>query len=145
MNSEIHKLVYYSRNCITAPPEQTVEEINQILASARANNSQRGITGALFFNSQIFAQALEGPLEAVESTFEKIQRDPRHSDVVVLQSGKAETRDFPEWTMAFTGATPGESFSAAEKFNPDFSNSSLLGEQVLSMLRELVTQEDFWA
>jgi hypothetical protein len=144
MTNELHRLVYYSRNCIVATPAQTVEEINHILATARINNSEAGITGALFFNSELFAQALEGPLPEVERIFEKIQRDPRHSDVVVIQSGKADSRNFPQWSMAFAGNSAESSFSGAANFNPDFSNSSALGEQILSMLRELVTQEDSW-
>ena len=145
MNNEIHKLVYYSRNRIVAPPEQTAAEIDTILASARANNSREGITGALLFNSELLAQALEGPLPAISKIFEKIQRDPRHSDVVVLQSSAAQIRDFPHWSMAFAGRSSETAIPIATKFSSDLSNSSVLGDEILSMLRELVTQEDSWA
>ena len=145
MNNEIHKLVYYSRNCIAAPPEQTAAEIDMILASARANNSREGITGALLFNSELFAQALEGPLPAISKIFEKIQRDPRHSDVVVLQSSTAPARDIPQWSMAFAGRSSETAIPVATNFSSDLSDSSALGDEILSMLRELVTQEDSWA
>lgn len=144
MTNDLHRLVYYSRNCIEGNPEQTVTEIDDILRSARLNNSREGITGALFFNTELFAQALEGPLPAVEKIFEKIQCDPRHSDVVVIQSGKADSRNFPAWSMAFAGRGSEVSFAAAANFKPDFSNSSAVGEQILAMLRDLVTQEDSW-
>src|SRR4051812_6886241 len=100
MNNTVHKLVYCSRNRIEGTSEQIVEEIQKILSSARRNNALVGITGALLFNEGLFAQVLEGPLDSVERIFEQIQRDPRHSDVTVLQSEPAEHRDFPEWSMA---------------------------------------------
>ena len=64
------------------------------------------MTGALVVDGGCFAQALEGPREAVERTFERIQRDARHSDVVVLQLAAVGRRGFPAWSMAFVGRWP---------------------------------------
>jgi thioredoxin-like negative regulator of GroEL len=146
MNNGIYKLVYCSRNCINTTPEQTVAEIQQILNCARTNNAKVGVTGALLFSSDIFAQVLEGPSKAVEGIFEKIQRDPRHSDVIVLQSEHTEARDFPEWSMAFAGR-PTEHSAAltAALGSGSSSHSSAAAEEVLSLLRNVVVQEDDWA
>ena len=145
MNPNIYKLVYCSRNCIEATPEQTVAEIQNILASARTNNVKVGVTGALLFSANIFAQVLEGPSAAVESIFEKIQRDPRHSDVIILQSEYTETRDFPEWSMAFAGRPTEHSEALTAAIGSGASQASVAAEEVLSLLRGVVVQEDDWS
>ena len=80
----LQRLVYYSRNAIPGTSGELERHIEQILETSRRNNEAVGVTGALMFNNGCFAQILEGPREAVEKTFERIQRDPRHSDVVLL-------------------------------------------------------------
>ena len=60
MTETLYRLVYFSRNLITGMPAEISAEIDSILASARRNNAPLGITGALIFNSGIFAQVLEG-------------------------------------------------------------------------------------
>ena len=55
------------------------------------------------FNSGCFAQVLEGPLGAVAATFERIQRDARHADVMVLDFRPVSERSFGAWSMAFVG------------------------------------------
>jgi hypothetical protein len=65
--------------------------------------------GTLLFNRGCFAQVLEGPREAVERTFERIQRDPRHADVMPLEFAPVARRGFPSWSMAFVArSAPGE-------------------------------------
>ena len=144
MNNEIHKIVYCSRNEIRGTDSQIIAEVQNILATARKNNAKAGITGALLFNEGLFAQVLEGPLSAIEKIFEAIQRDPRHSDVTVLHSGPAESRDFPAWSMAFTAVSSNSAVaSAVPVFREAFANPPKAAVDVLSMLQELVIQEDW--
>ena len=100
----LHRVLYCSRNLIPGAPEAVAAHIRGILAVSRRNNARDGITGGLLFSEGCFAQVLEGPLDALETTFERIQCDERHSDVTVLQSGPITARDFPDWSMAFTGS-----------------------------------------
>ena len=51
-----------------------------------------GVTGALIFNSGVFAQVLEGRRQIIEGDFERIQRDRRHADVHVLAFEEARTQ-----------------------------------------------------
>ena len=113
MSNQIYKLVYCSRNQLRGTTPEVVAAVRQILESARRNNAKLKVTGALLFNEGLFAQALEGPAGAVEQIFEHIQRDSRHSDVTVLQSGPAEGRDFPEWAMAFVANSDASALAAA--------------------------------
>src|SRR4051794_450149 len=96
----LYKLVYCSRNRIRGNSAEVTAELRKILNSARRNNARLEITGALLYNAGNFAQVLEGPLSSIEQIFESIQRDSRHSEVVVIQSGPVDTREFPEWSMA---------------------------------------------
>jgi hypothetical protein len=141
----LYRLVYCSRNRILGSAPEVTEELQGILASSRANNARVGITGALLYNAGNFAQVLEGPLTSIEQTFEMIQRDPRHSEVVVIQSGPTETRDFPEWSMAFTGNNNLHRMPlATAAFEAVFANAVGSGEQMLSVLRDLIVREDDW-
>ena len=145
MNSNLYNLVYCSRNRILGNNAEVTAELQNILASSRTNNGRAGITGALLYNAGNFAQILEGPLAAIERTFEVIQRDPRHSEVTVIQSGRAVARQFPEWSMAFAGNNTVERMPlATAAFDAVFSNSVGAGEQMLSLLKDLIVREDDW-
>ena len=143
MSDDIFKILYCSKNLIEGEHAKQDAEISQILQSARRNNRKQNVTGALFFNSAYFAQALEGPKLAIEKIFENIQRDPRHGDVTVLSSETGGQRDFPEWSMAHI-ATPDETASAsmAVALDSALSHPGASADGVLGLLRSLVIQED---
>ena len=105
MSEKLQRLVYYSRNRLTGSPEENAAAIRTILASSRRNNADANVTGALMFNAGCFAQVLEGPRNAVEQVFERIQQDPRHGDVSLLGFDPVPARSFENWAMAFAGAS----------------------------------------
>jgi hypothetical protein len=145
MNSDLYNLVYCSRNRIRGNDAEAAAELRNILASSRANNVRAGITGALLYNAGNFAQILEGPLCSIERTFEVIQRDPRHSEVTVVGSGRVNTRQFPEWSMAFAGNSAVERMPlATAAFDAVFANAVGAGEQMIGLLKDLVVREDDW-
>lgn len=146
MTKDPYQILYCSRNCIHGTPVEMAVEITKILTSSRTNNVKAEVTGALIFNTVFFAQVLEGPLDGVERIFEQIQRDLRHSDLMVLESGLVVARDFPKWSMAFAGATSEESHPLiAATLNAAATNPSVAGKQVISLLRDLVLKEEDWA
>lgn len=146
MTSDLYQILYCSRNCMHGTTPQTALEINNILSASRRNNVRVDVTGALLFNTIFFAQVLEGPLSGVEKIFEQIQRDHRHSDLIVLDSGLIEARNFPVWSMAFAGAdSDAPDPIIAATLNAAVSDPSAAGKEVLSMLRNLVLQEEAWA
>jgi hypothetical protein len=141
--SSLHRLTYYSRNAMPGSPAEIAAGIQQILATSRRNNSRVDVTGALMFNSGCFAQILEGPRAGIEATFERIQRDPRHGAVVVLEYGPTPARAFSSWSMAFVGnnakdaRTFGE-IGAASGFDP----ARISAESVFEALHRLVREEE---
>lgn len=62
-------------------------------------NQRLAITGVLFYENQYFGQTIEGPRSAVMNLWEKIQKDPRHQHVRLLELNDVEARRFPSWSM----------------------------------------------
>ncbi len=90
-------LIYASAE--TRPLNST--ELADLLAKSRANNARFGITGILLHAEGSFFQVLEGPSEAVECLFERISRDPRHTNLTIIIREPIAQRAFGEWTMGF--------------------------------------------
>ena len=142
--SQLHRVLYCSRNRIPGNKEAVAGGIRDILAISRENNARAGVTGGLLFTQGCFAQVLEGPLDAIEATFERIQCDERHSDVTVLQSMPIAARDFSDWSMAFAGTeNTGDALSPIS-FAEFFSGRSSGGGAVLELLRAVVRRETQW-
>ncbi len=130
----LYRVLYCSRPAIAG---ETEADIADILAVARRRNAVDAITGGLMFSKGCFAQVLEGPIEAVTETFERIQRDERHRDVTVLQVGPVAARDFPAWSMAYTGADDPIGGPATA-----FVGHAAGGQEVLDLLRAVIVRED---
>ena len=143
MSQHMYRVVYCSRNLIADSSLQHHTEIDQILQTARVNNSRKNVTGALLYNAGFFAQVLEGPRACVEEIFEKIQRDDRHGDVTVLEGGDLATRDFPDWSMAHVEpATAAQSPVISETLDQAMRDPDAAGHDVLMLMRSLVVQAD---
>ena len=141
---QLHRVLYCSRNLIPGTPEAVAADVGSILATSRRNNARDGITGGLLFSEGCFAQVLEGPLDAIESAFERIQCDERHSDVTVLQSGPIATRDFPDWSMAFTGSDRASNPIMGMRIADAFAGQSNDGNKVLDLLKDVIVRETEW-
>ena len=141
------RLVYCSRNTIAQarPGAALYGEVQAILATSRRNNQRAGVTGALLFTEHAFVQALEGPARAVEETFERIQLDPRHADVTVLEAAPVQERRFGTWSMGYCGqATEGQ--LAAFGLDGDLSKPHPSGaDPVVRLLYSLLESEAEWA
>ncbi|RYJ01898.1 MAG: BLUF domain-containing protein [Acetobacteraceae bacterium] len=105
MSSEpLYRLAYLSQNLL--PPEESEAGIRQILETARRKNTALGLTGALLFSADAFAQVLEGPESVVWETYHRIEADPRHSNPMVVGSGPIAARSFGAWSMGYIGPSP---------------------------------------
>ncbi len=132
---DIFRLVYVSRNRLPRHTAAQDEQVERILASSRRNNAGLGITGALLFSTDCFAQTLEGPMPAVEALFERIQWDDRHCDSIVLQAGLVDAREFGDWSMAYAGRQDADRL----RFDSLISVPGPVGQgQVLGLLRDIV-------
>ena len=136
------RLIYTSRNMMRGEPEQVEQEIASILDISRRNNASVDVGGVLLFNNGCFLQVLEGPLELVTSTFERIQCDRRHADVVILEAGEVAERLFADWSMAFVGSNVTDS-ARYQGLSLNRATAEIMrGDGVLGMLQELVQADE---
>lgn len=142
MGAKVYQILYCSRNNMGGTPAERKTQIEAILLASRRNNAAVGVTGALFHNTVFFAQVLEGEFAEVQRIFERLQLDPRHSDLVVLQSGFVAGRDFQDWSMAYAGASADFELPFASEITASASQN---GDKVLSFLREVVEKQEDWA
>ena len=146
MTDPIYQLVYCSRNAIGEMPEcGLAAEVGKILESSRRNNSKKGLSGALLFTATGFAQVLEGPLDAIETTFERIQVDLRHADVTVLSLQPVERRSFAAWSMAFAGKPDHRVIRTLEDVMPgssDLASLTKIGNDVIRLMESLIRAQD---
>ena len=141
--SDLYRLVYVSKNLLEGGEAEIESAVMQILEASQRNNSKVDVTGALMFNTGAFAQVLEGPRQAVEETFERIQCDVRHGDVTVLQCGPSESRSFANWSMAFVGRSSACQMQFSQlAAGSGFDLSKLDGDAVFGMLHGLVLEEE---
>jgi hypothetical protein len=77
-------------------------EIDRICRRSRANNERDDITGLLVFDGHAFCQFVEGPPHAIAALRERLELDPRHVRMRVLQHGPASpARRFATWRLGY--------------------------------------------
>ena len=92
-------LLYVSRRLATA------RDVKDIVAASHVRHAALNVTGALIASRNHFAQILEGPWAGVDELMISICRDPRHENVDVLLFEAIEKRRFPDWALAYSGAS----------------------------------------
>ncbi len=84
-----------------ANPDLKNSDIEEILKTARAFNSDNGITGCLIYYLGKFIQILEGPEDKVKSLYSNIEKDKRHRKINLFSEDTITERNFPDWGMAY--------------------------------------------
>jgi hypothetical protein len=82
-----------------------MDELATLLERSRERNREVGVTGMLLYKNGCFLQAFEGPATQVRILHERIARDPRHRNIVVLLDDPIPKRAFSHWTMGFKHLT----------------------------------------
>ena len=91
---ELKHLIYFSK-----PTVFNYETVLDILKISRLNNNRIGLTGSLIYRSDLYFQFLEGPVDAVNDTYEKIKLDARHSEIQKIKEDMTNRRLFASWAM----------------------------------------------
>lgn len=91
---ELKLLIYCSK-----PTTFSKETLAEILDVSQKNNLLSGLTGALISRSDLYFQYLEGPVSAVDTTFDKIKLDSRHCDIKKIKEDITDRRLFASWAM----------------------------------------------
>ncbi|WP_395005860.1 BLUF domain-containing protein [Undibacterium sp.] len=129
------RLLYASR-AVNGNLSEMVQSITQ---QSRDHNPQHGITGILCHSDQVFMQVLEGGREAINTLYSHILRDPRHTDVILLDYEEISQRRYSGWTMG--QANLGKinpsillKYSALPELNPH----RMSGKMSLALIEELM-------
>lgn len=128
------RLIYASM----ASDRITQDDIQQIVTTAKENNSKADLSGMLCFNRKFFLQVLEGARSRVNATYRHILKDPRHTDVVLVSYQEISRREFPNWHLGYVPEAGVNSdiclrYSGHREFNP----YEMSGESCLNMMLEL--------
>ena len=76
-------------------------DLEQLFYYTKRNNTELGISGLLIYNSGNFLQVLEGSIEKVNTLFNKISQDQRHSNIIKLIDSELEERIFQDYEVGF--------------------------------------------
>jgi hypothetical protein len=95
MSDSLRSLTYVSRVSDT----MSETEFTQLGLEAGRLNALDGITGLLVFNGARFCQTVEGAPAALDDLLRRLTRDPRHSDIEVIDDVAIEARCFRSWDM----------------------------------------------
>lgn len=109
--------------------------IEALAREAAEHNRQNDITGMLLATGDLFFQIIEGPRLAVDALFNRIESDPRHTDVLVLSVEVGSlTRLCPDWSMKGVDL----SLDATDRMAPLKALLNVVIEQhrVMTMARE---------
>ncbi len=122
MVSPLVHIIYVS----TAARHFGAGELKTLLDQSRLNNQRLDITGVLLYKGGRFYQELEGPNDAVDTLFQKIAQDPRHTAVTKIIHEAIPKRLFTDWKMGFSDLSL-DDLSHIVVTNGQNSQSSLAG------------------
>jgi len=137
----LHRLIYVSRQ--TTDPADIDHVVGDIIRASIRNNRDHDITGLLLIRDGCFLQALEGPAQAVQTTYGRICEDPRHTEAKVLAAGPVETRAFADWNMCARRLTPADdAILATLDLREAFQPYDLSGRSALRLLMAVRSIQD---
>jgi len=73
---------------------------------SQRNNDRDCLSGVLAAHADRYIQVVEGPREALDSLLRRLEDDPRHRDLRLLDRASVSERMFEGWAMASAGVTP---------------------------------------
>ncbi|WP_378187000.1 BLUF domain-containing protein [Aquimarina sp. W85] len=92
-----YELSYYSK----VSDKFTKSDFTSLLKTSITNNEKLGVSGCLVYHKNYFFQLLEGTRTAIDKIYQKIENDPRHTNVILLYQGFKSGRTFEKWSLAF--------------------------------------------
>ncbi|MFD0987595.1 BLUF domain-containing protein [Methyloligella solikamskensis] len=136
----LYRLAYFSHARLSDSDTNPQDQLRQILLTARRNNAERHITGALLSTDRYFAQVLEGEEDRVKALYQQICRDPRHERLTILSAGEIAERQFGRWSMRhLTGdASARDAISQLAMHLPQTSDGQA-ARSLLATMADMVT------
>jgi hypothetical protein len=100
----IRRIGYISQARIK-PSTVVPEGLSHIIIHGRRFNQLNGITGLLSYDKGVYIQFIEGEESVLGALHERINRDPRHSDVVTFVDERVRERAFSSWALKLSDSS----------------------------------------
>jgi len=125
MTKTLQRLVYRS----TATGSTTsLLNLVAILGESQRNNDRDELTGALASHNGRYIQVIEGSASTLDGLLRRLERDPRHKDIKLLERENITTREFGRWAMANAVVTPEAAPVLEGLMASDFPSAALIVE-----------------
>ena len=95
------RLIYTSYPAFPIRAGWLTGPLGEIVRAGRNHNARHQISGILGVEVNRFFQIIEGPVEVVHETYERIRLDTRHFDVRLRYSDEIKVRAFQDWSVGF--------------------------------------------
>ncbi|MGZ9114191.1 MAG: BLUF domain-containing protein [Brevundimonas sp.] len=103
MGLDLERLVYESTATGTTA---SFGNLAVILAESQRNNDRDDLTGVLAAHRDRYIQVVEGPGQALDALLRRLENDPRHRDLILIDREPISERLFSRWSMANARITP---------------------------------------
>ena len=97
----VRRVIYLSHTMSRLPDET----LDRLLREIWERNLRDNITGMLLYKARTFLQVLEGEDAIVETTLERVFRNPLHSRMKIMSDCRNVPRLYEEWHMGFRRMT----------------------------------------
>lgn len=131
------RFIYVSRSAFLGPSAEC--EVDELVAGARRQNDSVGITGALIFTGDHFAQVIEGPDAPVDDLLRSILHDNRHHSIQHFEDSDVPARLFGSWTLAYQGPSTYVDRRVRALFVSDRAVQDRIKAELLDLLHDFVT------
>lgn len=132
-NQTLVQLLYTSRLLFDASEPQGWSRVQDIVNRASERNSAARVSGFLLVGKDWAAQILEGDERRVNATFHRILRDPRHTDIHLVDIRMITERMFAGWSMGASHRPLADMPSELMSCPVDFAPVSF--DEILAMAR----------
>jgi hypothetical protein len=130
-------LIYIS----SAAASVDTQVLQQIASVSTRHNLAEGITGALLFHRGQFIQVLEGPRAAVSRCMQRIMRDERHHDVLLMRCNVVQERQIWEWSNRVLQSTPSVQGKVEELFDVvRFGVEPYAADRAIDLIQQLAAR-----
>lgn len=135
MSLPLERVVYGSR--ATSPHIEAMMNLIQILAVSQRNNARDEITGALALSKGRFFQIIEGRPSDLDRLLKRLEADPRHERVDVVDRRPIDARLFGDWAMVAPTVTP----ERAAEIDRVVEIGHVSTDQAVRLLHDLVSRD----
>lgn len=101
--SDLERVLYRSRATGTT---DSLLNLAAILSESQRGNDRARLTGVLAAHRDRYLQVLEGTAGDIDRLLRRLETDPRHKDIVIMDRRPIAARGFSDWAMASARITP---------------------------------------